>query len=99
MIYDSESIEPFNDSNYITISQTLKKCEGRDELIIDGIMATLGDYKKIATEWNGNEITLIEMEPSENQIKALTQWSGKTIKLHLCGHDNYDLSYFYMHVC
>ena len=94
MTFNSESEKPFSNQNYITISHILKKLDGSDNLIIDGILATVGDYKKIATEWLGNTITLVEMELSENQAKQLVHWSGEYINLHLCGHDNYDLSKF-----
>lgn len=96
MAYDPESTEPICDDVYTkTVSRMMQEYDGFNELIIDGILATAGDYKKIATEWEGNKLTLVEMEPSENQIKQLTQWSGKTIKLSLCGHDHYDLAQFF----
>lgn len=95
MEYNDESTEPFIDPDYRTVSCMLKKYEGSDELILDGILATVGDYKKVATEWLGTTITLVEMDPSENQVKQLAQWPGKTINLHVCGHVQYDLTRFF----
>ena len=68
--------------------------KNKDTLVVDGILTTTGDYKTMATEWKGNRITLVEIEPSSKESFELSKWKGKRINLHLCGHEDYDLCTF-----
>ena len=68
--------------------------KGKDAVCIDGIIATMADYRSLATEWKGTTIKLIEMEPRVEHVRELARWDGKMIELNLCGHEKYNLAMF-----
>lgn len=80
--------------DYLDVTSIMKEYKGRNNLIIDGIFLTVDDYRKIATEWQGNRVTLVEIEPSIRDANELAKWKGNRINLSLCGHEEYDLTAF-----
>jgi len=67
----------------------------KDALLIDGIMMSVGDCRKIANEWKGSKVSFTEMYPTKLQTFELAKWKGKELRLSTCGGwEKYDLANF-----
>ena len=79
--------------NNVTVAME-KWYKNMNKLIIDGIIISIGDCRKIAKEWKGSTVIFVEMEPNEKHTQELVKWKGKEFRMILCGHEDYNLESF-----
>ena len=93
--YPEDDLEPLGGLYINNVTVAMEKWfKDKDNLIIDGIMISIGDCKKIVREWPESIVTFMEMEPNEKHVKELVKWKGKEFRMVLHGHENYDLAMF-----